>query len=209
MKLYTYDDAPNPARLKMFLDFKGIEIDTQQIDMTRVEQQGEAYLAINPEATLPALVLDDGTLLTSVMAMTQYLDALYPERPLTGTTPEEKARVVNANQQVLSGIFMAIAETFRNSHPAFANRGLPGTLPLPQIPELAERGKKRLETEMTRWNETLATQPFVAGDFFSVADMDLLAALDFASWGARTAVPDALTHLLDWRQRARETLQAR
>ena len=38
MKLYTYDPAPNPRRLTLFLKLKGIDIDTQQIDMMTAEQ---------------------------------------------------------------------------------------------------------------------------------------------------------------------------
>ena len=61
MKLYTFDAAPNPARLSMFMQYKGISIDTVQIDLGSEEQLTEAYLSIVPEATVPALVLDDGT----------------------------------------------------------------------------------------------------------------------------------------------------
>ena len=41
MKLYTYDPAPNPRRLTLFLKLKGIDIDTQQIDMMTAEQLGD------------------------------------------------------------------------------------------------------------------------------------------------------------------------
>lgn len=64
MHLYTFDPAPNPARLTMFMDYKGIAIDTTQIDLGKEEQLGPAYRAIVPEATVPALVLDDGTVLS-------------------------------------------------------------------------------------------------------------------------------------------------
>ena len=60
MKLYTFDPAPNPARLHMFMQYKGITLDTVQIDLGAEEQLGKAYRAIVPEATVPALVLDDG-----------------------------------------------------------------------------------------------------------------------------------------------------
>ena len=59
MKLYTYDPAPNPKRLQMFIDYKGIDIDTVQVDMMKQEQLGEDYKSINPLGTVPALVLDD------------------------------------------------------------------------------------------------------------------------------------------------------
>ena len=48
MKLYTFDPAPNPARLGMFMQYKGITLDTVQIDLGAEEQLSEAYLAIVP-----------------------------------------------------------------------------------------------------------------------------------------------------------------
>ena len=93
MKLYTFDSAPNPARLKMFIDYKGIEIDTVQIDMGKAAQLEADYTEIVPEATLPALVLDDGRRLTEVIAIAHYLEGLHPDRPLLGTSNEEKASI--------------------------------------------------------------------------------------------------------------------
>ena len=81
MKLYTFDPAPNPQRLKMFMDYKGIEIDTQQVNFPEGEQRSDAYKAIIPTGTVPALVLDDGRVLSSVFAITQYLEAVHPESP--------------------------------------------------------------------------------------------------------------------------------
>ena len=60
MKLYTYDPAPNPRRLGLFLKYKGIELDTEQVDLGALEQLGEAYGEINPLRTVPALKLDSG-----------------------------------------------------------------------------------------------------------------------------------------------------
>ena len=85
MKLYSFDAAPNPARLKRFMDYKQIELDTTQINLGSEEQLGDAYKAIVPEATVPALVLDDGTVLCAVIAIVHYLEERFPDRRLTGT----------------------------------------------------------------------------------------------------------------------------
>ena len=84
MHLYTFDPAPNPARLKMFMDYKGITLETTQINLGAEEQLGADYRAVVPEATVPALVLSDGAVLSAVIAIAHYLEALYPERPLLG-----------------------------------------------------------------------------------------------------------------------------
>lgn len=208
MKLYTYDSAPNPARLKMFLDYKGIHIETEQIDMSKLEQHSEAFLAVVPEATLPALVLEDGSRLTEVIAIVHYLEALHPERPLLGVTPLERAQVLNWNHRLFNSVFTAAAEAFRNAHPAFKDRALPGTRPYAQIPELAERGRARLIHGLETLNDELSGRDFVAGERFSFADIDLLALLGFAKWAARVEPDPALTHLARWRQQAHAALTA-
>ena len=122
MKLYTFDAAPNPARLKRFMDFKQIELDTTQIDLGVDEQLGDAYQAIVPEATVPALVLDDGTVLSAVIAIVQYLEERFPDKPLLGGTPEARAATLNWNHRLFTEIFSPIADAFRNAHPKYKDR---------------------------------------------------------------------------------------
>ena len=208
MKLYTFDSAPNPARLKMFIDYKGIEIDTVQSDMGKAAQLEADYTEIVPEATLPALVLDDGSRLTEVIAIAHYLEALHPDRPLLGTSNEEKAMILNWNHRLFNTVFMACAEIFRNSHPAYASRGLPGPADMPQIPALAERGRARLDLALKTLEHELGNRPFVAGDNFSFADIDLLAAVVFARWGAKVDLSEKYSNLLAWRARTEAALQA-
>ena len=206
MHLYTFDPAPNPARLKMFMDYKGITLETTQINLGAEEQLGADCRAVVPEATVPALVLSDGAVLSAVIAIAHYLEALYPERPLLGQTPEEQARILNWNHRLFTDIFSAIADAFRNAHPKYVNRALPGPTDLPQLPELAERGKTRLVSGLAMLNDTLADRVFLAGDTVSFADIDLLAALDFAAWGARVTPDESLEHLSRWRDEAKNAL---
>ena len=209
MKLYTYDSAPNPARLKMFLDYKDIHIETQQIDMAKLEQHSEAFLATCPNATLPTLVLEDGSRLTEVIAIAHYLESLYPERPLLGVTPVEKAQILNWNHRLFQTVFMATAEAFRNAHPAFKDRALPGVRPIAQIPALAERGRERLHYGFEELNAELENRPFIAGEHFSFADIDLLALLQFAGWAAKAQPDSSLTHLAAWKIRAEQAFENR
>ena len=95
MKLYTYDPAPNPRRLALFMQYKGIEIETVQVDMMKAEQLAEEYRQINPQCTVPALQLDDGNVLCEVIGICMYLEGLYPDKPLLGSTALEKAQVIS------------------------------------------------------------------------------------------------------------------
>jgi glutathione S-transferase len=206
MKLYTFDPAPNPQRLKMFMDYKGIEIDTAQINFQEGEQRTDAYKAVVPTGTVPALVLDSGRVLSSVFAITQYLEALHPDRPLLGTSNEERALILDWNHRIFTDVFKAIGDLLRNSNPAFAGRALPGALDTEQIPALAERGRSQLLHALTIMNDELSSRNYVAGDSFSMADIDLLASLQFAGWAGKVKPDESLTALIDWRQRAQAVL---
>ena len=208
MKLYTFDPAPNPQRLKMFIDYKGLDIDTQQVNFPEGEQRTDAYKAIVPTGTVPALVLDDGRVLTSVFAITQYLEALHPDKPLLGESNEERAVILDWNHRLFNDVFRPTGDAFRNSNPAFAGRALPGTLDTEQIPALAERGRALLTHAFKLLNRELETRPFVAGDTFSMADIDLIAVLKFAGWAAKMAPEENLTALHEWLARAKSSLEA-
>lgn len=182
MKLYTYDPAPSPQRVANFMKYKGIEIDSEQVDMGTGEHLQDAYKAIVPDQTVPALVLDDGTVLSEVIGIITYLDNLYPEKPLLGTTPLEKAMVTTWTSKIYSMLFMSIADALRNASPGFKDRALPGPLDLEQIPELAERGRKRLIWAWEEIDRQLADRPWIAGDKFSFADIDLMVCVGFSGW---------------------------
>ncbi|MEH6591164.1 MAG: glutathione S-transferase family protein [Halioglobus sp.] len=182
MKLYTYDPAPNPQRLTYFLAHKGIDIETVQIDMMKNEQLSDEYHVINPAGTIPALVLDDGTILTEVIGICAYLEALYPEQPLLGTTALEKAEVLSWDHKLFNSLMMAVAEALRNGTPAFENRALPGPLDVAQIPELVTRGKLRLTHAWPALNEELADKNWLVGDALTLADIDLLICSGFSKW---------------------------
>ncbi|MBK6740592.1 MAG: glutathione S-transferase family protein [Haliea sp.] len=201
MKLYTYDPAPNPRRLALFLKLKGLAIDTRQVDLLANEQLGDAYRQINPALSVPALVLDDGTVLTEVIGMYTYLDELHPQPPLMGSTAAERAQVISWCHRLFSGLMMAIAGALRNRGKSFINRALPGPLDTPQIPELVERGLLQIGYILPELDAHLANSKWVAGDNFSIADIDLLVCIDFLAW-IRQSVPDECTHLKDWYQRA-------
>ena len=205
MKLYTYDPAPNPRRLALFMQYKGITLDTRQVDLGTGEQLLDDYRQINPECSVPALQLEDGTVLTEVIGICTYLEGLHPEQPLLGSTPLEKAHIISWDHYLFANMSAAIAGMLRNRSRAFANRALPGPLDLPQIPELVERGKLQLGHLLPNLDATLAQRPWIAGDTFSFADIDLLVAVDFMGW-VRQSVPEECSHLRAWYRQAQAEL---
>ena len=178
--LYDCSTAPSPRRARILLAEKGIAHETVQVDLRNSEQLSRAYQKINPQCTVPALRTEDGAILTDNAAITAYLEARYPEPPLLGTTPNEKAQIASWNWCVEFEGLMVVAEALRNSAPAMANRALPGHVDYAQIPELAQRGLARLQQFFVMLNERLASCNFIATDSFSVADITAVVAIDFA-----------------------------
>lgn len=201
MQLYTYDIAPNARRLQLALQYKGISLNTRQIDLGTLEQHGEEYAAINPLRTIPALQLDDGTLLTEVIAQVAYLESVYPDKPLMGSNAVEQALVLNWDHLLMISGFAAVRDMFRNTVKGFKDRASTGALPLTQIPELAARGKLQLEDFWPRMDARLRETPWLTGDNFTFADIDLYCLIEFAGW-VKAGVPDDCKALKDWQQRA-------
>ena len=178
--LYDCATAPSPRRARIFLAEKGVAHETVQVDLRNLEQMSSTYQKINPQCTVPALRTEDGAVFADNAAITAYLEARYPDPPLLGITPNEKAQIASWNWRVEFEGLMAVAEALRNSAPAMANRALPGQTNYPQIPELAQRGVARLEQFFVMLNERLADRNFIATDRFSVADITAVVAVDFA-----------------------------
>lgn len=196
--LYDCATAPSPRRARIFLAEKGVAYETVQVDLRNSEQLSSAYQKINPQCTVPALRTEEGAVLTDNAAITAYLEARYPEPPLLGTTPNEKAQIASWNWRVESEGLLAVAEALRNSAPAMANRALPGRVDYPQIAELAQRGLARVQHFFVMLNERLAERDFIATDSFSVADITAVVAVDFARV-VRIKPGEQHPHLQRWR----------
>ena len=196
--LYDCATAPSPRRSRILLAEKGVAHETVHVDLRNSEQLGIAYKKINPQCTVPALRSDDGTVLADNAAITAYLEARYPEPPLLGITPSEKAAIASWNWRAEFDGLMAVAEALRNSAPAMANRALPGPMDYPQIPELAQRGLSRLQQFFATLNDHLADRDFIATDRFSVADITAVVAVDFARV-VKVRCSEQHPHLLRWR----------
>ena len=196
--LYDCATAPSPRRARIFLAEKGVAHETVQVDLKNSEQLSSAYQQINPQCTVPALRTEEGIVLADNAAITAYLEARYPEPPLLGITPNEKAQIASWNWRVEFEGLMAVAEALRNSAPAMANRALPGQIDYPQIPELAQRGLARLQQFFGMLDERLADRNFIATDSFSVADITAVVAVDFARV-VRIKPGEQHPHLQRWR----------
>ena len=182
MKFYDCSTAPSPRRVRIFMAEKGIEIPTVQVDLRHGEQLSDAFREINPRCTVPVLELDDGTRLNDTLAICHYLESEFPEPNLMGRGGREQALVMNWHEQVMTEGFLAAAEALRNFARGFADRAVTGPRPFRQIPELAERGRERLEAFMAVLDDRLAGSPYVALERYTMADIGAFVCVDFAGW---------------------------
>ena len=197
-KLYESSASPNSRRVRIFLAEKGICVTRVPVDLGAKEQFSEAYATINPRRVVPTLVLDDGTAIGEVPAILRYLEEAYPNTPLLGTSPKDKALVTMWERRMELEGFAAVMETVRNKIPGLKGRAIAGPHDYEQISALVERGRQRIADFYADLEAQLGEAPFVAGDRFSAADITAVVTVDFATKALELAIPDANSATHRW-----------
>jgi len=198
MIFYDCATAPSPRRARILLHEKQAPHESVNVDLMRGEQLGDAFKLINPSCTVPALKLDDGTVLSENSGIAAYLESAFPSPPMLGRTDIEKGLIASWNSKIEFDGLYAVAEALRNSSPMMKGRAITGATNYEQIPELAERGLARLNVFFDRLNEHLEGRDFIATDEFSYADITAVVATDFARIVKVTAKPEHV-NLIRWR----------
>jgi glutathione S-transferase len=208
MRFFDCKTAPSPRRVRIFIAEKGITVETVAVDLRSKEQLDPDFRSINPHCTVPVLELDDGTRLTTTAGIWRYLEAAYPDPALMGKTPKQRGVIADLQWHIEMNGFMAMAEFLRNSAPAMKGRALTGPHDYEQIPELADRGRLRVQRFLEEIDQIISTKPYIAGDQFSIADIDLLVFIEFAAWRKLTP-PEGAANARRWYEdvRARPSAQ--
>jgi glutathione S-transferase len=191
VKLYDGGRAPNPRRTRIFLAEKGLKLPIEPLDLGALEHLKPEFVAINPLKRVPALVLDDGTVLTESVAICRYFEALHPEPALFGRGALESARVEMWNRRLELNLLFAVAQVFRHSHPAMRE------MEVPQVPAWAEANKPRILEFLGIVDRKLADRRFITGEVFTIADITGLVALDFMK-PAKLSLPNELRDVRRW-----------
>lgn len=183
--------------MRIFAAEKGVELEKVAVDLASGEQFSAAFREVNPDCVVPVLELDDGTRITEVLAICQYLEECYPEPPLFGQSPEERALTTMWNAKIEQQGLWAMAEAFRNSAKGLGGKAIPGPDAFEQIPELAVRGRKRVELFLSKLEQQLDGCEFIVGDFFSIVDISAMVVVDFAKW-IKLPIPDKASNITRW-----------
>jgi glutathione S-transferase len=187
MKSYN-SIGPNPRAVRMFIAEKGLTIPTVEVDLMKGENRQGPYTQKNTAGQMPCLELDDGTTVSEITAICEYLEDTHPRPALIGTTPKEKAETRMWTRRIDLNICEPMANGFRYSEglPLFKNR-------IPTAPEAAD-GLKRVAQDRLLWlDKQLAGRQWVCGDRFTYADIHLFAFLDFGKQVGQPLNPEAKT----------------
>jgi len=204
MKLYDSAGAPNPWRVKVFLAEKGVAYETVACDMSKGEHKTPAFLAKNPSGKIPVLELDDGRCLAESVAICRYLEGVYPAPNLFGDDAFEQGFIEMRNRQIELELWSQIGTSWVNG-PIVAKLGR-----FTQNPLAKEISDKNVERYYGRLDDEFAAHVYVAGERYSVADISLLAAVNFATRMVALKPSNELKHLWRWHSlvSARPAVQA-
>lgn len=191
MKLYDTPMAPNPRRVRIFMAEKGIEIPTVNVNLMKGEHRNKEYRALVPNGRVPALELDDGTVLCESIAICRYLESLHPEPNLMGNDALEIAQIDMWTRRLEFELMMPVASAFRHVHPAGAKLET-------QFKDFGLAMKKVGQRSFAYLNKILADQPYIAGDRYTIADISAICTVQFGAAVSDIHIEEDQIHLKRW-----------
>lgn len=196
MKLYD-SIGPNPRVVRMAMAEKALALDTVKVDLMAGENRQPDYLGKVPTGGLPGLELDNGQCIAEITTIVDYLEELHPTPPIVGATPEERAET----RMWVRRIDLQVVEPMTNSFRAVEGRGLfASRMTLLSVEAAAEL--KALAQEKLLWLDAqLAGRTWVCGDRYTLADILLLAFVEFGA-SVGQPLPAGATWLPEWHARA-------
>lgn len=193
VRYYHSSRAPNPRRVQIFLDEKGIELDWVEVSIMKGEHKAPEYLALTGSPQVPALELDDGTVLVESPTICRYLEALYPEPNLLGRDPLEAAVIDMWQRRIELRLMMTIAQHFRHTNPHMAALE-------DQCPDWGRVNGERIDGRLAELDRQLQGRTWIAADRLTIADITGVVAVDFLRLVKRE-IPEGMTALADWHAR--------
>ncbi len=201
MKIYDFPRGPYPARVRIALAEKNLQsrVKFELVDLYKGEHKKPGFIATkNYSGTLPVLELEDGTLIAECTAITEYLDTLDGTPTLTGKSPREKGLIHMMNKRAELELLDAISFYFHHATP-----GLGPDVEIYQNADWGLRSRDKAIKGMHYFNGILQKEDFVAGDFFSMADITVIAGLIFAGL-LKLPVPPQCEALQTWYAKMQE-----
>jgi glutathione S-transferase len=185
--------APNPRRVRIFLAEKGVDLPETPLSLVKGEHKSDEHKARNSLGQVPTLVLDDGSAISETVAICRYLEETEDGPKLFGSTPMEKAEVDMWIRRSEFQLMTPVGMYWRHAHPLTARL-------LTQYNDFGESNRAAYEKAQAWLDSELSRREFLAGDFYSMADICALSTFDFATW-IGLPLRDDLPNLKAWYER--------
>jgi glutathione S-transferase len=191
--MYIYNSfGPNPRALRMFLLEKKLVIPTKDVDLMGAENRKPPYTDKNPGAQVPALELDDGTVIGETVAIFEFLEETHPQPPLVGSNAKERAETRQWQRRVELKITEYVYNGFRFAEglQLFQDR-------MRCLPEAAAGLKATAQDGLVWLDKTMDGKQWIVGNRFTIADIILYCALDFGI-GLGQTIPAGAPKVKAW-----------
>ena len=174
MKLYSSKLAPSPLKVLIFLKEKGIldQVEVIDLDLGKLEHKSPEYKAIAPNSRVPALKLDDDTIILETTAICRYLESLYPEPNLFGENPIEIASIDMWYSRVTYELVVPLMHGFRHTHPHMSQMEN-------QNQEYGLAQRELAVKSLDAYDKIIASREYIAGERFTYADIQMVTSLQF------------------------------
>jgi len=190
MILHDLSAGMHPRRVRIFMAEKGLAIDRREVDAAGGANAMPDFLRLNPLGKLPVLELDDGSAIAESLAICRYLEAMHPQPPLMGRTPQASAHIEMWTLRMDHELSQPIALAFVNSSDFYRGR-------VEQVPEVASWARGRALQTMVWLDGELAGRSHIAGDDYSLADIVAQCACVLGK-AVGLRIPPEMTHLSRW-----------
>ena len=174
MKLYSSKLAPSPLKVLIFLKEKGIldQVEVIDLDLGKLEHKTPEYKAIAPNSRVPALKLDDETIILETTAICRYLESLYPEPNLFGENPIEIASIEMWYSRVTYELVVPLMHGFRHTHPHMSQMEN-------QNQEYGLAQRELAVKSLDVYDKIISSREYIAGERFTYADIQMVTSLQF------------------------------
>jgi glutathione S-transferase len=172
--LYSSKLAPSPLKVLIFLKEKGIldQVKIIDLDLGKLEHKTPEYKAIAPNSRVPALKLDDNTIILETTAICRYLESLYPEPNLFGDSPIEIASIEMWYSRVTYELMVPLMHGFRHTHPHMSQME-------DQNQEYGLAQRELAVKALGIYDNIMASREYIAGERFTYADIQIVTSLQF------------------------------
>ena len=192
MKLYDYPGAPNPRRVKIFASEKDMKLELIRCDLAKGEHKQQEFIKKSPSGKIPVLELSDGRCISESVAICRYLEEVKPEPNLFGRDAFELAYIESRNRHIELELWTQIGISWVNG-PIVAKLGR-----FRQIAEAKEASDKNVNSFYERLNKEFDNSKYEAGSRYTISDITLVTAIDFAASLVELKPSSHLKNLYRW-----------